>query len=382
MEKGSYYVRVRKTGWYVWYQHYVDGKRVQEPVVKTAYHELGFRVEMSVDQAKERCVQLNKERALTKEKVRLAAKRVESLKSLDDVLFPEAYITEFEALLSEENFGSDEHLRKLRSHFLFVQRMCMTLRISPFEYKDNARRIYKYFIKEQVSVNYSSRLIKLLNRWGQFYCRKAGKYYGEVKQPGGRERSAIADAQAEKTGVNTERGVRTESLPLAPAQLKAAKDKLTVDYYNWLQLSVWFGLRPEEVDGLKDPKRFKIGFHQATGVHFLEIYQTKLQSVASDKRWKKVPVIFEQQTACLEIIKEGSYSRPTYLAMRKAFGAGTTLYGGRKGFVDLMLSLGQNLENVSIWLGHKDISTTWEHYKDRDTLSFTPVTAKKRLKSI
>jgi integrase len=68
--------------------------------------------------------------------------------------------------------------------------------------------------------------------------------------------------------------------------------------------------------------------------------------------------------------------------MRKAFGAGTTLYGGRKGFVDLMLSLGQNLENVSIWLGHKDISTTWEHYKDRDTLSFTPVTAKKRLKSI
>jgi hypothetical protein len=132
--EGSYYIRVRTTGWYLWFQRYTDGIRKQEKVAVLAYRELGFKVEMSVDEAKARCAQLNKERGLIKTKVRLAAKRVTELKSLNEILFPTSSVEDFQELLKEENFGSNEHLYKLFSHFNFIQEMCNHLKILPIEY--------------------------------------------------------------------------------------------------------------------------------------------------------------------------------------------------------------------------------------------------------
>jgi hypothetical protein len=34
------------------------------------------------------------------------------------------------------------------------------------------------------------------------------------------------------------------------------------------------------------------------------------------------------------------------------------LYGGRKGFTDLMLSKGNTIENISIWMGHSTLDRT------------------------
>lgn len=106
--KGNYYIRVRQSGnWFVWYQYSVDGVRHQEPVADLAMRELGFKNEWSVEKAKAHCKQINKERTLLKEKVRLSAKRVADLQSIDETLFPQARITEFQELLEEENFGSE-----------------------------------------------------------------------------------------------------------------------------------------------------------------------------------------------------------------------------------------------------------------------------------
>jgi hypothetical protein len=44
---------------------------------------------------------------------------------------------------------------------------------------------------------------------------------------------------------------------------------------------------------------------------------------------------------------------------------GIDLYEGRKGFSDLMLSRGQALENISIWMGHSPLDRTWRSFKQR-----------------
>lgn len=47
------------------------------------------------------------------------------------------------------------------------------------------------------------------------------------------------------------------------------------------------------------------------------------------------------------------------------FCKGIDLYGGRKGFVDLMLSKGHALENISVWMRHSTLDRTWRSYKQR-----------------
>jgi hypothetical protein len=119
-------------------------------------------------------------------------------------------------------------------------------------------------------------------------------------------------------------------------------------------LSIWLGLRPEEIDSLHDKSKFKIEFLKDKKISVIKVYQSKLQSISRDRRWKLIPLIFPEQTKCLEIIESGEFKRPLHKTVRKYCGQGITLYGGRKGFVDLMLSLEQKLE---------DISTTWQSYK-------------------
>ena len=59
------------------------------------------------------------------------------------------------------------------------------------------------------------------------------------------------------------------------------------------------------------------------------------------------------------------FKRPLRKALRKYFGAGVTLYAGRKGFTDLMLSKKHSIENISVCMGHSSLQRTWRSYKNR-----------------
>ena len=121
--------------------------------------------------------------------------------------------------------------------------------------------------------------------------------------------------------------------------------------------------RPKEIDQLHDPKMFKLEsiFNEATVIW---IYQTKITSVPPDRRWKPIPLIFPEQERIISIIKTGHFKRPLNKTIKRHFGEKTTLYGGRKGFTDLMISRNQRLEDISHWLGHRSIERTWKNYKD------------------
>jgi len=60
-----------------------------------------------------------------------------------------------------------------------------------------------------------------------------------------------------------------------------------------------------------------------------------------------------------------NFKRPLMKTIRSHFGDDIDLYGGRKGFSDLMLSKHQTLENISVWMGHSTLDRTWRSYKSR-----------------
>lgn len=357
--QGSYYVRKLKNGWSVYHQSYKDGRKTDTKVEKLAYHELGFRLDWSLDQARERCKRLNKEKSITQAKARKAAARLMELQSLDSVLFQEDAVSAFSRKLEQENEGSENHLRKMSSHFLKIQALITDLKILPHEYKENEKLIYKWFARNRVSLDYTQKLISLLNRWGAFVSRRDGRFFEPISPVRGISREKIRDSHEDK------KGVRRESKPISPLLLQNKKNLLSEANYNFLFITVWFGLRPSEVSKI-DEVVTKLN---DDGTEFLIVYQSKLAAVEKSRRYKAIPILFDEQKTAVEYLKSKKIKAPIYKKMLSVFGESYGLYGGRKGFTDLMLSKGYSLEDISLWLGHTSIETTWAHYKNKNSLS-------------
>ena len=367
--RGSYSVvkaTSYKCGWKLKRKYFVDGEARDEIIPIDKWQALGFSHAMTIDQARGRASQLNTEKKLDTEKARKSALRVAKLEVVESAFLPDYLVTEFSAQLVGRRHQSDAHKKKLLSHWLKLRALILFLQTKPEEYSENEGRIYDWFAANAVSPEYAMKLIGLLNRWGALSCKKAGSFYEPVKMPKGKDRAAIADAYQDSDSF------QGESDPLTPQMLDAKCTSLSEENYRWLYVSVWFGLRPEEIDGLKtaDNKLWKVEKDRATGVDVLWVYQPKLVGLERSKRWKPIPIIFKEQTKAISYINEGLLQRPTYKKLHSVFGEKVRLYGGRKGFQDLMLDRGQTLENISVWMGHQDISRTWKSYRNKRRVSF------------
>lgn len=186
-----------------------------------------------------------------------------------------------------------------------------------------------------------------------------GRPFLSIPRPTGYERRRLIEAYFQ---INKNK--RKDSKPLTPIMLNSTRSQLRTDLYNWIFLSVWFGLRPKEVDNLHDQDLWKIE-KLFNGRTVLWVYQTKIVALPPEDRWKPIPILFDEQRFALRILKSGNFKRPISKTMKKYFGKGVDLYGGRKGFTDLMISKGQILENISIWMGHSTLNRTWKNYKSR-----------------
>jgi hypothetical protein len=124
-----------------------------------------------------------------------------------------------------------------------------------------------------------------------------------------------------------------------------------------------FGVRPQEVDNLKKKELWKI--EEFNGKKVLWLFQTKIVALPYEDRWKPISIIFEEQEFALRIVEGQNFKRPLVKTVRRYFGEGIDLYGGRKGFTDFMLSKDQVLENTSVWMGHSTLERTWRSYKQR-----------------
>jgi hypothetical protein len=89
-----------------------------------------------------------------------------------------------------------------------------------------------------MSPSYVQKVLRLLNEWGYFMAEKEDKAFLPIPSPRGANAQRIADAFFDKTPS----GEGAASDLLTPAMLESQKGNLLLDNYNWLYISVWFGL--------------------------------------------------------------------------------------------------------------------------------------------
>jgi hypothetical protein len=383
----GYYIRSResKKKFPKWKVQFVSYKKADMPVScaqkpkkewdvpRERWRALGFLARMSRDEAQARAKQLNSLELVQRQEKKLRILRLEELEvgKRYRAFLPEEFKAEFELrYLRQRDSQTVRRLRRFtRAHILWraVQKLIIHIKIEPSEWHLNQDQIYDYFFERKLSLSYSGKIISMLNRWGIFLCRKIDAPYLPVNRPRGYERQRLVDNYYECSAAR-----KRASRPLSALALLELKGRMKEQQYNWLFASVWLGLRPQEIDNLKD-RSFWRTEELPTGTKILWVFQTKLVALPPADRWKPIPLLYEEQKLACEFVEEGALDRPLVKTVRKYFGDGISLYGGRKGFTDLMLEKGHSLEAISQWMGHSTIGTTWRTYKDRRGVRFSLV---------
>ena len=362
--------RKRRDGTYSWglvFRSEEAGERTTKRIKATDLRQYGLLPSMSIDEARKRVHQLNLETKHYRqaEKAKVASLTAANLtRDMAARLFPEHLVSEFEERLKDKfHFGGakpEQKHKKALSRWRFVIKMLGKVDRLPKDWAKEPRVFYDYFKKQQVTAGYAVKCLSIMNMWGFFVSEKQGTPFLPVPAPRGYERNVIEDAADEAEGR------AKESLPITPEMLESARAELSQAYYNWLYISVWFGLRPEEIGG-----QWKVGQRltpKGGRVKVLEVYQTKLtgSSVKKERRWKFIPILYPEQETALAMLKAGDFKAPYTKLLRQLFGEQVYLYGGRKNFVNLMRGKGHTLIAISKWLGHQSIDQTIRAYEAKD----------------
>ena len=343
-------------------------------VKKERWVSLGFNNFMTLSAARVRARQLNRQLLIKQQEERLKTLQKTNHERTVRVgaFLPPEFVAEFEDRFirtrdSENEAGRRRHTRAY-SLWKAAQRMIVAIGKEPSDWYYHTLDIYDYFHQKQFSVRYIHSTLKIANLWGFFICKKMGRLFLPIPVPRGYERQRLINAYFEK-----ERKTRTASKALLPRNLQHRKSKLNSPNYQWLYVSVWLGLRPQEIDNLHQKEMWSVET-LGNGRTVLWVFQTKIVALPKEDRWKPIPLLLREQKEALAIIKENKFKRPLMKTIRKHFGEGVDLYGGRKGFTDLMLSRGHSLENISVWMGHSTLERTWKSYKNVKALSLKVLT--------
>lgn len=352
-----------KRPWKVQFVFWEGGKRKERDIPQHEWAQYGFHPALTFDEAKARASSLNSQEALKSREAKRVAIR-ERLAEEDLVM--NAYLTpedvrEFERdVIDARYWNSDARQRnKVDSHWRIAKKAICELKLEPRDYAFKCHAFYAYFAKQGYSVAYIQKLLTFINLWGQFQARKANTFFAPVKLPKGHDRQRIQDRYEE------DREGSNESAPLTPQMLEAKRSELSTEHANWLSLSVFFGLRPQEVDNLTNPKLTKVEVDE-NGTQVLAVNQTKLSGIPFSERWKRIPCIYPEQVELLKVIQGGAFKRPLTKTIQRIFGEAVNAYGGRKNFEDMMYGRGRDFTEVSAWLGHRNINRTWTNYRQRD----------------
>ncbi len=317
----------------------------------------GFRPEMTLDEARRHAKRLQTEASIKLQQRRAArgAAIVAGYKKLRSAFLTDADATEF-----EQRYLKDHKIKV--AHWNTMQKIIVGVALHPEEWFEQKKKLYAQFSELKCSPNYAKKLLRYLNLWGYFICKKQKRAW--MKVPG-----------MDGTWVNElERKRRSKgaSKPLAPEALAAKKSEIQADHYRWLHASVWFGLRPREVDNLGTSNEELWYVSNDGQFDVLSVFQEKLyeRGVRKEDCWKHLPAVFPEQEQIIQWLREClSFVRPKGAGgrfMRNTFGPGFSHYAGRNNFSGMLRDRGFDLETRKHWLGHLSIKTT-EQY-DRKTM--------------
>jgi hypothetical protein len=349
----GYTVRKKSGRWYVQYETYPDGKRTAKTVAGEDLARLGIQDHMSIEDVKLIIKDVNRH----ERKTRWDAKRfrIQERMEADAVVtvktLPRTFVSEF-----EDELHSYPNWKKLLSNWNRAKKLIATLNIPSDQWKRRKQAIYNYFEENRLSDAYAKKVIRVMNLWGDFYSQKTGTAFSILPTPKGHAKSRI------RKKYESSRKVAKASEGLTEDLLRSIKQTMMPLQYNWLFISLWFGLRPNEMRNLDKAQLTYVTYDPDKKLYFLNIKQTKLSNLSDDLQWKIIPVLYPEQKAALELINSKSYDEPLPKTVRLHSKGNYKLYAGRKGFGPLMWDKGHDIVEVSSWLGHKSIDRTYADY--------------------
>lgn len=351
-------------------ESYENGKRIQKTISKIAWPALGFTDSMSLEQARARAHQLNQQGAVERAEARSVARiaeRVDRDRLHHSAFVPEDLNLAFLKHLEVNVTGSEIHLEKLKMTWATAKKMIISLKLTTEFFSENKKQFYRYLANQEYSLDYSKKILRMVNLYGRFCAKLTGKYFEQVPNPRGHDRELINDSYFESDSFVG------ASEPLTLDLLESLREQLPPEQHSWLRVSVWFGLRPSEIDQILADRNTKHWRIEPGDPDVLWVYQPKLTSKPREQRWKGIPVLYKEQQEALSVLFEGKAAKPLTKTLKSKTGMHTTLYAGRKGFTDLMLDKGQSLDHISQWLGHSTTQMTLTRYKDKRRVQFTLV---------
>jgi len=345
--------------WYAAWETYPGGQRRARSIAKSQYIRYGLTEKMSYEEARAVADQFN----AADRKTRLEEKRMKILSRIEESekedllnmppVFAEAFIKE----KMDEALDKGQQ-KRIKSRWHAARKLVKELKIETFEWSRRRKAVYQYFAQQALSPDYVRKIISLMNQWGEFLSDKQNRPFKPIPQPRGGDRQVILDAYEDALKAPK------DSLPISFDELKEAKKSMQLDHWKWVYVTLWFGLRPDEMRVL-----YKGAFHyqieEIQGVRQVVFYQPKKRRMAKAKRYKRVPILFPEQEEALKYIEQKEMAEPLPATMKRHFKKRVHLYAGRKGFQDLMTGKGRSFFEIQDWLGHEDINRTWASYKNR-----------------
>ena len=345
-------------------------KSVEKDLPKGEWARFGFSTDMDPEEARQRVKQLNSKKKLEDEaraKFRYL-KKLNQEEAVESAFLPKYLVSGFEEkLYKDSDFDNKEdfYQTKIMSHWRACKKVIRELGVDIKDWEDERKQIYRLFRKYKWSLSYCEKLIMLLNKWGRYCSKRQNIFFSDIPFPRSRSREKIVDNYHNSVS-------RTkESAPLKLKDLINAQLTMREDHYNWMFISLWFGLRPIEVDSLIDGKNKTWKLGKSGEYTVLKVYQSKLTGVSKEKRWKQIPCLFDEQLKALELIKSGEFKRPLVKTIRNHLGESYTTYAGRKGFEQLLHHRGASYEAISSYLGHSSVDRTWKNYRNRERVIIT-----------
>lgn len=351
--------------WRLIVESYTLGKRTDLYPPKEEYARYGLDPDDTYEQAKAKLKVVRAQAKIIERKARIS-KRVSTEALVESAFLPTELYLRFVAWLTDRRMWH-RIPPKAESHLRCMRRLVVELNTDPSEWPSQPEVVYKWFQKNKLSLSYIEKILPLLNDYGYFYCREMKKPYLPVPPPSRLIASRIDDANHD-----ARQGSQEASKPLLPEHLERLKE-LPPEQLRWLRVSVYFGLRPIEIDGLGNDTTWE-ATRDENKTWIFHVYQSKLIGVERARRWKHIPCILPEQAELLTEIKLGKpMKRPWPKTLQKHLGPGYGVYGGRKGFEKLMRSYGQKFDNISRWLGHQDPKRTERHYRETEAVEYDPI---------
>lgn len=370
----SFKFNIKKHGdaFYVRMRSYADADKAKYGKENSEYVELmlpkhewaafGFKLEMTIEQARKHALSLNAQTRLEDSKERRAKInhqiQSEHKELVKTAYLPEQIVKDFEKKLEgdsySDNFKEDS---KIYYHWRTAKRIIASLDMPPSEWAENNRQVLKKM--EGLAPSTITRQIHLINAYGVFYSKKMGKFFEKVAKPKGAEIGRISDKYLDKTGGRTK---EAKGVTLKLMSKIAHTNELTQEEKNWCVVCLGLGLRPVEVKEVakRDSKTLTILKSS------VKIYQSKLVSLPRNLRFKEVTIKHPFQKDAYNIIKSNDeLVAPSVYKLRKILGDGYGLYSFRKGYTEIMITLGEPIERISSDLGHSSIERTWKSYRKR-----------------